>query len=143
MMYVHMGLSDVEFNHLRMIFISEKVWDIMWNQISWRGIQQIAFRTEVEVGGMKEYLTKVALYSAAQQYSYEQLQKDIFIGGKRGEGGQDGIVTAALKLRLERMKLVYQMKQGKDLLTKQELSYCADKIWDYVAVDLQTIPLFN
>ncbi len=32
---VCMVLEHVQFNHLKMIFIQQKVWEIMWNQISY------------------------------------------------------------------------------------------------------------
>lgn len=133
-----MGLSEYEFLNLRSIFIQKNVWKIMWNQISWRGFYQQAFGNEMveDNGRLKEYLTKIALYSAAETYSYADLEKDIFIGGTRGEGGKDGVVTAALKLRLQKMKLVYQMKEGEGRptgLTEKELSDCAEKAWRYLA----------
>jgi len=133
-----MVLSDVQFNHLKMIFIRNRVWDIMWNQISWKGIYQRAFRWALLEDNMKlkNYLIKIALYSAAEKYSYEALEKDIFIGGRRGEGGTDGVVTKELKERLNRMKLVYQRKagvEGQHDLTDDEVWACAEKLWPYLA----------
>jgi hypothetical protein len=85
MLCVHMVLSDVQFNDLKYEFISKRVWEIMWNQISWRGFYPIAFGKAMLVNGarLKTYLIKIALYSAAEEYSYEELEKDIFIGGVR------------------------------------------------------------
>jgi hypothetical protein len=60
-----MGLTDVQYNHLKMIFIKDRVWDIMWDQISWKGIYQRAFRWALLEDNMKlkNYLIKIALYS--------------------------------------------------------------------------------
>jgi hypothetical protein len=136
---VHMGLEHVQFNHLKMIFIKNRVWEIMWNQISWIGIYQQAFSRAMLEDNMKlkNYLIKIALYSAAEEYSYEALEQDIFIGGKRGEGGADGVVTRVLKARLEKMKLKYQRPQvGEGLriaLTGAEELERKRMAWQYLA----------
>ena len=135
---VHMVLEDVQFNHLKMIFIQQRVWDIMWTQINWKGYYPGAFGRAMLVNSykLKDYLTKIALYSAAQEYSYEELEKDIFIGGKKGEGGTDGVVIRELKTRLNRMKCVFQRKEGNGLqteLTNDELWECEAKLWPYLA----------
>ena len=135
---VCMVLEHVQFNHLKMIFIQQKVWEIMWNQIHWIGIYQQAFSRAMlrEGAKLKNYLIKIALYSAAEEYSYKELERDIFIGGKRGEGGTDGVVTKALKERLNRMKLVYQRKagaEGQTDLTDNEEWFCEENVWKYLA----------
>jgi hypothetical protein len=135
----HMGLTAAQFNHLKMIFIQKRVWEIMWNQISWIGIYQQAFSRAMLKDNMKlkNYLIKIALYSAAEKYSYEALEKDIFIGGRRGEGGADGVVTRVLKARLEKMKCKYQRPQvGEGLnisLTGAEELECERMAWQYLA----------
>jgi hypothetical protein len=133
-----MVLSDVQFNLLKYEFISKGVWDIMWTQINWRGYYPGAFGKAMLVNGarLKNYLTKIALYSAAEKYSYEELEQDIFIGGKRGEGGRDGVVIRALKTRLDRMKCVFQRKEKEGLrteLTNHEFWECEGKLWPYLA----------
>jgi hypothetical protein len=133
-----MVLSDVQFNNLRYEFLAKGVWDIMWNQLSWKGFYARAFGTAMLVNGarLKTYLRKIALCSAAETYSYEQLKKDIFIGGIRGPGGRDGVVIRALKERLNRMKCVFQRKEGEGLqteLTKDEFWECEGKLWPYLA----------
>jgi hypothetical protein len=146
----HMVLEDVQFNHLKMIFIQQRVWEIMWNQIPWKGIYQQAFgRGMLEDGAkLKNYLIKLALYDALQEYTYETLENDIFIGGKavaRSINGRtvagrtDGVVITALKTRLERMKCVYQIKalregewQHTELTINEELQ-CERKLWSYLA----------
>jgi hypothetical protein len=133
---VHMVLEDVQFNHLKMIFIQQRVWDIMWTQINWIGIYQQAFSRAMlwEGAKLKNYLIKIALYSAAEKYSYKELENDIFIGGKRGEGGTDGVVTRELKARLEKMKLKYQRKQegNRTELTDEEEFECERKVWEFL-----------
>ena len=136
---VHMGLDSAQFNHLKMIFIEQRVWEIMWNQISWIGIYQQAFgRAMLEDNRkLKNYLIKIALYSAAKEYSYEALEQDIFIGGKRGEGGTDGVVTRVLKELLEKMKCKYQKPQVgeglKSSLTGPEELERKRMVWQYLA----------
>jgi hypothetical protein len=135
---VHTMLEDVQFHHLKMIFIQKRVWDIMWNQMSWTGFYPGAFGKAMLVNGarLKAYLIKIALYSAAEEYSYEELEKDIFIGGVRGPGGRDGVVIRELKQRLNRMKCVFQRKEGEGLqteLTNNEFWECEAKLWPYLA----------
>ncbi len=135
---MHMVLSDVQFNHLKYEFISKRVWDIMWTQINWTGYYPRAFGKAMLVNGarLKNYLTKIALYSAVEEFSYEELENDIFIGGKKGDGGTDGVVIRALKTRLNRMKCVFQRKEGQGMqteLTNNEFWECEAKLWPYLA----------
>ena len=44
----------------------------------------------------------------------------------------DGLVKIALKVRLERMKLKYQRKQGNDPLTEQEEEEKREDLWTYL-----------
>ena len=63
-----MVVEDVQFNHLKMIFIQQRVWEIMWNQINWKGIYQQAFDRAMSMEGakLKNYLIKLALYDALE-----------------------------------------------------------------------------
>jgi histone H3 len=124
-MYLHMGLSDIEFLHLRATFISKNVWATVWQQINDKRIYMGSFQEALlsDNSRLKNYLIKIAIYSAADSYSYDALSGDINIGQT---------VITALKLRLNRMKLVYQRKQGDDLLTPAEKNEHHKRLWNYV-----------
>ncbi len=147
---MHMGLDGAQFLHLRAVFIQKRVWEIMWNQIHWRGIFQQAFgRAMLENGAkLKNYLIKLALYDALKKYTYETLENDMLIGGeavarsingRTVAGRTDGVVITALKTRLERMKCVYQMKALREgewpqtELTIDEERACVQRAWEYLA----------
>ena len=131
-----MVLNEGQFLLLKMEFIRENVWKNMWNEISATGLfRGIDVNLFAEILGpdtpLRNYLTKVAIYTAAEQLGYEALNVDI---------NTNGIVKTILQTRINRMKLVYQLKQGKHEFTPEERTRNYNKLWDYLEADLRKYP---
>lgn len=131
-----MVLSEEQFLLLKMEFIRENVWKNMWNEISakglFRGIDVNLFALQLGPNTqLRDYLTKVAIYKAAEQVGYEALNADI---------NTNGIVNTTLQNRINRIKLVYQLKQGKHEFTPEERTYNYNKLWDYLQEDFERYP---
>ena len=131
-----MVLSEEQFLLLKMKFIRENVWRNAWNDISakglFRGIDVNLFALQLGPNtSLRDYLTKVAIYQAAEQVGYEALNADI---------NTNGIVKTSLQIRITRMRLVYQLKQGNEEFTPEERTRNYNKLWDYLEEDLQKYP---
>ena len=136
-MCLHMVLSEEQFLLLKMKFIRENVWRNAWNDISakglFRGIDVNLFALQLGPNtSLRDYLTKVAIYTAAGQVGYEALDADI---------NTNGIVNTILQDRIKQMRLVYQKKQGKHEFTPEERTRNYNKLWDYLREDLRVYPL--
>ena len=132
-----MVLSEEQFLLLKMKFIRENVWRNAWNDISakglFRGIDVNLFALQLGPNtSLRDYLTKVAIYQAAEQVGYEALNADI---------NTNGIVKTSLQIRITRMRLVYQLKQGNEEFTPEEQDYKYKKLWEYMREDLVLYPL--
>ena len=132
-----MVLSEEQFLLLKMKFIRENVWRNAWNDISAKGlfggIDVNLFALQLGPNtSLRDYLTKVAIYKAAEQVGYEALNADI---------NTNGIVKTSLQIRITRMRLVYQLKQGNEEFTPEEQDYKYKKLWEYMREDLVLYPL--
>ena len=124
-----MVLSGIQMRVLLMKFENADVWEHTCNEIEWTNVERDSFLGDLEVDTrLKRLMIRVAICEGELRTPYARLCLNI------NEGGS---VKAALKLRINRMKLVYQEVYSDVRLTDADRQYRRQKLWDYMEVDLE------
>ena len=124
-----MVLKPIQMRVLILKFDNADVFKQVCNDIDWTGIDVDSFLQDLNADdNLKGLLRRVAIYAGEEQTPYIRLCLNI------NEGGS---VKAELKVRLDRMKLVYQKVYPDVTLTPEKRQYRHKKLWDYLKKDRQ------
>ena len=124
-----MVLNPTQLRILILKFDNADVFKQVCNDIAWDGIDVDSFLQDLNTDdNLKGLLIRVAIYAGEEHTPYTKLCLDINDGGS---------VKTALKVRLDRMKLVYQKVYPDVTLTSEERQYRHHKLWDYLKKDRQ------
>ncbi len=124
---LNMVLNTTQLRVLVLKFDNADVFKQVCNDISWSGIDVDSFLRDLNSNdNLKRLLIRVAIYAGEERTPYTKLCLNINDGGS---------VKAALKVRLDRMKLVYQKVYPNVTLTPEERQYRRDKLWEYIEED--------
>ena len=122
-----MVLNPTQLQTLVLKFDNADVWKQVCNNIVWTNIDVNSFLQELNAdASLRLVLTKIAIYAGEERTGYDKLCEDI-----NGRGS----VQAALKKRIDRMKLIYQRVYSNVTLTPTEKQYRHQKLWDYLQED--------
>jgi hypothetical protein len=122
-----MVLNTTQLRVLILKFDNADVFKQVCNGIDWTGIDVDSFLQYLNSNdNLKRLLIRAAIYAGESHTPYTKLCLDINDGGS---------VKAALKVRLDRMKLVYQKVYPNVTLTPEERQYRRDKLWEYIEED--------
>jgi hypothetical protein len=122
-----MVLNTTQLRVLILKFDNADVFKQVCNDIDWTGIDVDSFLRDLNSNdSLKRLLKKVAIYAGEERTPYTKLCLDINDGGS---------VKAALKVRLDRIKWVYQKVYANVTLTPEERKYRRDRLWDYLEED--------
>ena len=122
-----MVLNPTQLQTLVLKFDNADVWKQVCNNIVWTNIDVNSFLQELNAdASLRLVLTKIAIYAGEERTGYDKLCEDI---------NARGSVQAALKIRIDRMKLIYQRVYSNVTLTATEKRYRRQKLWDYIRED--------
>ena len=122
-----MVLNPTQLQTLVLKFDNADVWKQVCNNIVWTNIDVNSFLQELNAdASLRLVLTKIAIYAGEERTGYDKLCEDI---------NARGSVQAALKIRIDRMKLIYQRVYSNVTLTPTEQQYRRQKLWDYIQED--------
>jgi hypothetical protein len=124
-----MILTSVQLRVLIMKFDNADVWKKTCDGIDWTNIYKNSFLQDLnDDTRLRSFMIRVAICSAEQKTPYSKLCLNI------NEGGS---VTAELKVRIDRMKLVYQIVNTFVTITDEDRQYRRDKLWEYLEDDIR------
>ena len=108
-------------------FDNADVWNQVCQNIVWTNIDQVSFLHDLNSDtSLKRSLTRIAIRQGELHTPYDNLVLNI---------NADGSVQTELKLRMDRMKLVYQKVYANVTLTPEQVKYRRQKLWDYIQED--------
>ena len=122
-----MVLNDMQLRILVLKFDNADVWNQVCQNIVWTNIDQVSFLHDLNSDtSLKRSLTRIAIRQGELHTPYDNLVLNI---------NADGSVQTELKLRIDRMKLVYQKVYANVTLTPEQVKYRRQKLWDYIQED--------
>ena len=122
-----MVLNDMQLRILVLKFDNADVWNQVCQNIVWTNIDQVSFLHDLNSDtSLKRSLTRIAIRQGELHTPYDNLVLNI---------NADGSVQTELKLRMDRMKLVYQKVYANVTLTPEQVKYRRQKLWDYIQED--------
>lgn len=124
-----MAPTDSQMAVLLMKFEKIGLWKRTWDKIKWSGIDVDSFIQDLNNDSRsKNLMIRAAICEAEKQTSYAILSLNITEGD---------YVKAALKKRIDAVKLVYNKVRNGTVLTPAQLEYRRSKLWAYRRGDLQ------
>ena len=125
-----MVLNDMQLRILVLKFDNADVWKQVCQNIVWTNIDVDAFLHDLNSDtSLKRLLIRIAIRQGELYTPYDNLVLNI---------NADGSVKKELKLRIDRMKLVYQKVYANVTLTPEQVKYRRQKLWDYIQEDRTT-----
>jgi len=125
-----MVLNDMQLRILVLKFDNADVWNQVCQNIVWTNIDQVSFLHDLNSDtSLKRLLIRIAIRQGELYTPYDNLVLNINAGGS---------VKKELKLRIDRMKLVYQKVYANVTLTPEQVKYRHQKLWDYIQEDRTT-----
>ena len=122
-----MVLNDMQLRILVLKFDNADVWNQVCQNIVWTNIDKVSFLHDLNSDtSLKRSLIRIAIRQTALHTPYDNLVLNI---------NADGSVKTELKLRIDRMKLVYQKVYPNVTLTPEQVQYRRQKLWDYIQED--------
>ena len=122
-----MVLNDMQLRILVLKFDNADVLNQVCQDIVWTNIDKVSFLDDLNSDtNLKRSLTRIAIRQGELHTPYDKLCLNI---------NADGSVKTELKLRIDRMKLVYQKVYANVTLTPEQVQYRRQKLWDYIQED--------
>ena len=122
-----MVLNDMQLRILVLKFDNADVLNQVCQDIVWTNIDKVSFLDDLNSDtSLKRSLTRIAIRQGELHTPYDNLVLNI---------NADGSVKKELKLRIDRMKLVYQKVYPNVTLTPEQVQYRRQKLWDYIQED--------
>ena len=124
-----MAPTTLQMRILMMKFDNADLWKQTCNEIDWTNIDVDSFLDDLNSEmRSKNLMIRAAIYEGETDIPYRKLGLNINEGGR---------VKAALKVRIDRVKLVYQRVYADVRLTDEEREYRRMKLWAYRQTDLE------
>ena len=122
-----MVLNDMQLRILVLKFDNADVWNQVCQNIVWTNIDKVSFLHDLNSDtSLKRSLIRIAIRQGELHTPYDNLVLNI---------NAEGSVKTELKLRIDRMKLVYQKVYANVTLTPEQVKYRRQKLWDYIQED--------
>jgi hypothetical protein len=121
--------NPLQMRILKIKFDNADLWTQTCNEIDWTNIDVDSFLDDLNSERRsKNLMIRAAICEVEKDIPYSTLCLNI------NEGGS---VKAALKVRIDRVKLVYQKAYADFRLTSEEREYRRMKLWEYGQTDLE------
>jgi hypothetical protein len=121
--------NPLQMRILKIKFDNADLWTQTCNEIDWTNIDRDSFLDDLNSEKRsKNLMIRAAICEGEKDIPYSKLCLNINEGGR---------VKAALKVRIDRVKLVYQKAYADVRLTDEQREYRRKKLWDYRQTDLE------
>ena len=121
--------NPLQMRILKIKFDNADLWTQTCNEIDWTNIDRDSFLDDLNSERRsKKLMIRAAICEVEKDISYGTLCLNINEGGR---------VKAALKVRINRVKLVYQKAYPDVRLTDEDREYRRKKLWEYRQTDLE------
>jgi len=121
--------NPLQMRILKIKFDNADLWTQTCNEIDWTDIDRDSFLDDLNSEKRsKNLMIRAAICVGEKDIPYSKLCLNINEGGR---------VKAALKVRIDRVKLVYQKAYADVRLTDEQREYRRKKLWDYRQTDLE------
>ena len=124
-----MAPTPLQMQILKIKFDNADLWTQTCNEIDWTNIDRDSFLDDLNSEKRsKKLMIRAAICEGGKDIPYSKLCLNINEGGR---------VKAALKVRIDRVKLEYQRVYADVRLTDEEREYRRMKLWAYRQTDLE------